>query len=106
MLSLRTILPTLPMVAALSANRLAALLLFSPTLRRLREGRERDQAGNAAMASLGQREGRARLWGRAGAFSCRVAVTRPAGMIVAPSSTSDRAVKMAAKLGSSCSRER
>ncbi len=34
MLSLRTILPTLPMVAALSANHLAALLL-PPTLRRL-----------------------------------------------------------------------
>jgi hypothetical protein len=54
MLSLRAILPTLPMVAALSANHLAALL-FPPTLRRLYVARERDPAGNAAMASLGQR---------------------------------------------------
>jgi hypothetical protein len=54
MLSLRTILPTLPMVAALSANHLAALL-FPPTLRRLYVARDRDPAGNAAMASLGRR---------------------------------------------------
>ncbi len=51
MLSLRTILPTLPMVAALSANHLAALL-FPPTLRRLYVARDRDPAGDAAMASL------------------------------------------------------
>ena len=51
MLSLRMILPTLPMVAALSANHLAALLLPS-TLRRLYVARDADRAGDAAMASL------------------------------------------------------
>ena len=56
MLSLRTILPTLPMVAVLSANHLAALL-FPPTLRRLYVVLDRDPAGDAAMASLGQRAG-------------------------------------------------
>ena len=54
MLSLRTILPSLPMVAALSANHLAALL-FPPTLRRLYVARDRDPAGDAAMASLHHR---------------------------------------------------
>jgi Toprim domain len=54
MLSLRTILPILPMVAALSANHLAALL-FPPTLRRLYVARDRDPAGDAAMASLHHR---------------------------------------------------
>jgi hypothetical protein len=51
MLSLRTVLPSLPMVAALSANHLAALL-FPSTLRRLYVARDRDPAGDAAMASL------------------------------------------------------
>jgi len=51
MLSLRIIVPTLPMVAALSANHLAALLL-PPTLRRLYVARDADPAGDAAMASL------------------------------------------------------
>ncbi len=51
MLSLRMILPTLPMVAALSANHLAALLL-PPTLRRLYVAHDSDPAGNAAMATL------------------------------------------------------
>ncbi len=51
MLSLRMILPTLPMVAALSANHLAALLL-PPTLRRLYVARDTDPAGDAATASL------------------------------------------------------
>jgi hypothetical protein len=51
MLSLRMILPTLPMVAALSANHLAAMLL-PPTLRRLYVARDADPAGDAAMASL------------------------------------------------------
>ena len=51
MLSLRMVLPTLPMVAALSANHLAALLL-PPTLRRLYVARDADSAGDAAMASL------------------------------------------------------
>ncbi len=50
-LSLRMILPTLPMVAALSANHLAALLL-PPTLRRLYVARDADTAGDAAMAGL------------------------------------------------------
>src|SRR5262245_25127979 len=54
MLSLRTILPALPMVAALSANHLAALL-FPPTLRRLYVALDRDPAGDAAMAALGRR---------------------------------------------------
>ncbi len=51
MLSLRMVLPTLPMVAALSANHLAALLL-PPTLRRLYVALDADPAGDAAMASL------------------------------------------------------
>ncbi|HZX84326.1 MAG TPA: toprim domain-containing protein [Reyranella sp.] len=51
MLSLCMILPTLPMVAALSANHLAALLL-PPTLRRLYVARDADPAGDAAMATL------------------------------------------------------
>ena len=51
MLSLRIIVPTLPMVAALSANHLAALLL-PLTLRRLYIARDADPAGDAAMASL------------------------------------------------------
>ena len=51
MLSLRSVLPALPMVAALSANHLAALLL-PPTLRRLYIARDADLAGDAAMASL------------------------------------------------------
>jgi hypothetical protein len=54
MLSLRTILPALPMVAGLSANHLAALL-FPPTLRRLYVARDRDPAGDTAMASLHHR---------------------------------------------------
>jgi hypothetical protein len=54
MLSLRMILPSLPMVAALSANHLAAVL-FPRTLRRLYVARDRDPAGDAAMASLHHR---------------------------------------------------
>jgi hypothetical protein len=54
MLSLRMVLPTLPMVAALSANHLAALLL-PPTLRRLYVARDRDPAGDTAVASLDAR---------------------------------------------------
>jgi hypothetical protein len=50
-LSLRVIMPTLPMVAALSANHLSALLL-PPTLRRLYVARDADRAGDVAMASL------------------------------------------------------
>jgi hypothetical protein len=51
MLSLRSVLPNLPMVAALSANHLAALL-FPPTLRHLYVARDHDPAGGVAMATL------------------------------------------------------
>jgi hypothetical protein len=51
MLSLRSIMPTLPMLAALSANHLAALL-FPPTLRRLYIARDDDLAGDGALATL------------------------------------------------------
>ncbi|MDO8975873.1 toprim domain-containing protein [Reyranella sp.] len=54
MLSLRVVLPTLPMVAALSANHLAAFLLPS-TVRRLYVARDADPAGDAAMTSLSER---------------------------------------------------
>jgi len=54
MLSLRMVLPTLPMVAALSANHLTALLL-PPTLRRLYVARDADPAGDAATACLRNR---------------------------------------------------
>ncbi|WP_028182351.1 DUF7146 domain-containing protein, partial [Bradyrhizobium japonicum] len=54
MLSLRHVLPTLPMAAALSASHLAAMLL--PTgLRRLYIARDADAAGDAAQAILTQR---------------------------------------------------
>jgi hypothetical protein len=51
MLSLRCVLPTLPMAAALSANHLAALLL-PLTLRRLYIARDADPAGDAALTAL------------------------------------------------------
>jgi hypothetical protein len=51
MLSLRCVMPTLPMAAALSAAHLAAIL-FPDTLRRLYIARDDDPAGNGAMASL------------------------------------------------------
>jgi Toprim domain len=51
MLSLRYVLPTLPMAAALSANHLAAMLL-AVTLRRLYIARDADAAGEAAVAAL------------------------------------------------------
>ncbi len=51
MLSLRRIVPTLPMIAALSANHLAAFR-FPPTLRRLYIARDDDRAGDAAIATL------------------------------------------------------
>jgi thioesterase domain-containing protein len=54
MLSLRSVLPTMPMVAALSANHLAAIL-FPATLRRLYVARDRDPAGDTAMATLTER---------------------------------------------------
>lgn len=51
MLSLRSAMPALPMVAALSAYHLAALL-FPPGLRRLYVARDNDPAGGAAMTAL------------------------------------------------------
>jgi hypothetical protein len=54
MLSLRMIMPTLPMVAALSANHLAAIL-FPAALRRLYIARDSDPAGDAALARLNDR---------------------------------------------------
>jgi hypothetical protein len=53
-LSLRSVLPGMPMMAALSANHLAALLL-PPALRRLYVVRDRDPAGYRATATLGER---------------------------------------------------
>ncbi len=51
MLSLKTVLPRLPMVAALSANHLAALA-FAPALRRLYVARDNDAAGCFAAERL------------------------------------------------------
>ncbi len=51
MLSLRGVVRTLPMLAALSANHLAAIR-FPPTLRRLYVARDDDLAGDVAMATL------------------------------------------------------
>ena len=54
MLSLREVLPTMPMAAATSSAHLAAILL-PPTLRRLYVARDRDAAGNAAFGTLTDR---------------------------------------------------
>jgi hypothetical protein len=54
MLSLRCVLPILPMAAALSANHLAAMLL-PPTLHRLYIARDDDAAGDAAVTALTER---------------------------------------------------
>ena len=54
MLSLRCVLPTMPMVAALSANHLAAILL-PLTLRRLYIARDADRAGDKAATALAGR---------------------------------------------------
>ncbi|MCQ8280151.1 toprim domain-containing protein, partial [Acetobacteraceae bacterium KSS8] len=51
MLSLRCVLPTMPMVAALSAAHLSAIL-FPDTLRRLYIARDDDPAGDGAMTML------------------------------------------------------
>ncbi len=51
MLSLRCILPSMPMVAALSAAHLSAIL-FPDALRRLYIARDDDRAGNVAVAAL------------------------------------------------------
>lgn len=54
MLSLRYVLPSMPMAAALSANHLSAMVL--PTgLRRLYIARDVDAAGDAVQATLSQR---------------------------------------------------
>lgn len=54
MLSLRCVLPALPMAAALSANHLSAMLL-PEGLRRLYIARDADAAGDAVQAALAQR---------------------------------------------------
>jgi hypothetical protein len=54
MLSLRMALPDMPMVAALSAAHLSAIL-FADTLRRLYIARDDDPAGDGAMATLVER---------------------------------------------------
>ncbi len=51
MLSLRCVLPVLPMIAALSAGHLSAIR-FPVTLRRLYVARDRDPAGDQAAAGL------------------------------------------------------
>src|SRR6266404_5779498 len=56
MLSLRCVLPTMPMASALSANHLAAMALSS-SLRRLYIARDADAAGDAVQATLAQRAG-------------------------------------------------
>ncbi|WP_426536586.1 DUF7146 domain-containing protein [Bradyrhizobium sp. McL0615] len=58
MLSLRCVLPTMPMAAALSASHLAALL-FPPTLRRLYIACDADEAGMGAAAALTSRADKA-----------------------------------------------
>jgi len=60
MLSLRCVMPALPLNAALSAAHLAAML-FPPTLRRLYIVRDDDPAGNSATASLIARAEAARI---------------------------------------------
>lgn len=54
MLSLREVLPIMPMAAATSSAHLAALL-FPPTLKRLYVARDRDAAGDAAFGILTDR---------------------------------------------------
>ncbi len=54
MLSLKCVLPDMPMAACLSANHLAAML-FPPTLRVLYIARDADTAGDRAVATLTQR---------------------------------------------------
>lgn len=51
MLSLRCVMPAMPMIAALSAAHLTAIL-FPPALRRLYIARDADVAGDTATASL------------------------------------------------------
>lgn len=60
MLSLRCVMPDMPMMAALSAAHLAAIV-FPATLRRLYIVRDNDPAGDGAMASLFDRAHAARI---------------------------------------------
>jgi len=60
MLSLRCVLSSMPMMAALSAAHLAAIV-FPPTLRRLYVVRDNDPAGDGAMAQLLDRAHAARI---------------------------------------------
>jgi hypothetical protein len=60
MLSLRCVMPSMPMMAALSAAHLAAIL-FPVTLRRLYVVRDNDAAGDGAMAGLFDRARMARI---------------------------------------------
>ena len=60
MLSLRCVMPDMPMMAALSAAHLAAIL-FPATLRRLYVVRDNDPAGDSAMAGLFDRAHAARI---------------------------------------------
>jgi len=53
-LSVKTVLPELPMLAALSASNLGALVL-PPQLQRLYVARDRDPAGEAAFQRLARR---------------------------------------------------
>ena len=55
-LALKSVLPDLPMVACLSANHLAALVL-SPSLARLYVARDNDAAGRFAVERLVERGG-------------------------------------------------
>ena len=54
MLSLREVMPDMPLVAATSSAHLAAIL-FPPTLKRLYVARDNDPAGHGAVATLTQR---------------------------------------------------
>jgi Toprim domain len=54
MLSLREVMPHMPLIAATSSTHLAAIL-FPPTLRRLYVARDNDPAGHGAVATLTQR---------------------------------------------------
>jgi hypothetical protein len=79
MLSLRSALPTMPLVAALSANHLAALL-FPATLRRLYVAQDRDPAGDAVTATLTERArapGSSRLSSRRHSATSTASAPRP-----------------------------
>ena len=75
MLSLRCVMPTMPMVAALSAAHLAAIL-FPATLRRLYIARDNDPAGDGAMASVDRPGERGRDRGDRPVATARATSTR------------------------------